>query len=216
MSLRIRSSLERDDWAFAREVCALTGNGGDPIDRARWGFFGEQWVGPYERLRPGWTYVAESPVGERLGYLTGSPDTEAFEIEKKWLFDLPLYFATGLGAYPRNRDVEGFRKRFRAEIRGPHADLGPRDHFPPAETRAIVAEYPAHLHVNLVAEARGKGAGRLLVERFREDLAAVGVRGIHLYCGEKPRPFYERIGFRVLDRIEFRPGVLVYRLGSRF
>ncbi|MBS1961410.1 MAG: hypothetical protein JST04_04285 [Bdellovibrionales bacterium] len=223
MSLRIRNSLERADWAFAREVCALTGNAGHPIvDRSRWLFFGEQWVGPYERLRPTWSYVADevsstSGASERrLGYLTGSPDSTTFFAEKKWLFDLPLYLAASAGVFPRNGDVAAFRKRFRAEVFGPVADLGPRDHFPPADTRAVVAEYPAHLHINLIAAARGKGVGRLLVDRFRADLAAVGVHGIHLYCGDGPRAFYERIGFRVLDRIEFRPGFIVYRLGSRF
>jgi len=70
--------------------------------------------------------------------------------------------------------------------------------------------------MNLVREARGKGVGTALVDRFRADLVRAGIHGIHLYCGEKPRPFYERIGFRVLDQIEFRPGFDVYRLGSRF
>lgn len=215
MSSRIRNSLERADWAFVREVCARTGDAGDPIDRARWPFFGEQWIGPYERLRAEWSYVAEGGgAGRRLGYLTGSPDTMRFLREKFWLFDLPLYLRSG--AFAKTADVDSFRKRFFAELTRRHADLGPRDHFPPEATQAVTTEYPAHLHINLVPEARGKGIGRLLVDRFREDLLGVGVRGIHLYCGEKPRPFYERIGFRRIDQIEFRPGFTVYRLGSRF
>lgn len=215
MSLRIRNSLEREDWNFVRRVCCLTGNSGSPIEVSRWPFFGEQWVGPYERLRPEWTTLAVSS-DERLGYLTGCPDSGAFIREKRWLFDLPLYLKASFGLYAPNGDRTRFEARFRAGFNPRSADLGPEDRFPAEATRAVLAEYPAHLHMNLTEAARGKGVGRALVDRYRADLTAVGVRGIHLYCSERPRPFYERVGFRELDRIEFRPGVVVYRLGSRF
>ncbi len=219
MSLNIRNSLERDDWKFVREACALTGNAGDPIDESRWDFFGEQWIAPYERLRPGWTYVAEGVADqgtERLGYLTGSPDTETFIREKFILSDGPLYLRCLLGRFTANKDVTAFRNRFRAELAGPPSERGPRDQFPAEATRSITEHYPAHLHINLVSAARGRGVGSMLIERFREDLSRIGIRGIHLTCAEQPLKFYERNGFRILDKIEFRPGFMVYRLGSRF
>lgn len=215
MSLRIRSSLERADWNFIRDVCCLTGDAGGPIEAARWPFFGEQWVGPYEKLRPEWAYVAESD-GVRLGYLTGCPDSPAFIREKRWLFDLGLFLKGSLGLFAPNADLSRFAGRFRAEFSRRVADLGPEARFPASATKAVFAEYPAHLHMNLTESARGKGVGRALVDRYREDLVREGIHGIHLYCSDRPRPFYERVGFRELDRIEFRPGVDVYRLGSRF
>ena len=209
MSLRIRNSLERSDWAFIREVCCLTGNAGEPIDQSRWPFFSEQWVGPYERLRPEWGFVAEDS-GRRMGYLTGCPDSRRFLFEKRWLFDFPLYVQTLAGGFPTNGDLTRFQTRFLKK------DRGPEDRFSISSTEQVLTEYPAHLHMNLDAAARGRGVGRKLVDRYREELRAIGVHGIHLYCGPKPLPFYEKVGFQEIDRIEFRPGVWVYRLGSRF
>lgn len=207
--MRIRRGLEREDWSYVRELCARTGRSGDPIERTRWAFFGEQWVGPYEKLRPEWSYVAESDGG-RWGYLTGCPDTPSFRCERAWLFDLPLFLRIHLGSFVRNSDTELFAKRF---LRW---DLGPEERFDPKATEEVFREYPAHLHVNLEADARGRGVGRALIDRYREDLARIGIHGIHLYCGDKPRGFYRKTGFVEIDRIEFRPGVPVYRLGSRF
>jgi GNAT superfamily N-acetyltransferase len=210
VSLRIRNNLERADWLFLRELCARTGNSGAPIERSRWSFFGEQWIGPYEKLRPEWSYVAELGPGQsRLGYLTGCPDTAVFLRERRWLFDLSLYLRARYGRADAGVDGARFIARFTG------AERGPEECFPKGATRRVLEEYPAHLHTNLVEDARGKGTGRRLIDRYREDLARIGVPGIHLYCGVKPLAFYERVGFRVLDQIEFQPGVFVYRLGSR-
>ena len=223
MSSKIRNNLERADWRFIREACCATGNGGAPIDRARWPFFAEQWIGPYERLRPEWAYVAEeaSPTRERgpnsrAGYLTGCPDSARFRAERRWLFDIPLFVQARLGLFPMNGDVAQFLTRIRAEFTGKIPGRGPEESFPADTTREVLTEYPAHLHMNLTGEARGNGIGRALVERYREDLTHAGVHGIHLFCGEGPRLFYQRVGFRIIDQIEFRPGIVVYRLGSRF
>jgi GNAT superfamily N-acetyltransferase len=208
VSIKIRSSLEREDWRFIREVCCLTGKGGDPIAVERRPFFAEEWVGPYEKLRPEYGYVAEMG-GVKMGYLTGCPETSVFQKEKKWLFDLPLFLRAKFGGFTKNGDRDRFVDRFLGK------SLGPEDCFPKEITRAVLDEFPAHLHMNLIAAARGRGIGRALIERYRRDLAEEGVPGIHLYCGKEPLPFYQSVGFRLLDQIEFRPGVIVYRLGSR-
>lgn len=213
MSIKIRTSLERDDWRFIREVCCRTANSGEAIDRARWPFFGEWWVGPYEKLRPEWTYVAEhsdAPGERRLGYLTGCPDTPRFDREKWFLSELPLYLKLRLGAFTPTSDTARWADRFVGKGKWPEQC------FPLEATRAVHEKYPAHLHINLEKSARGTGTGRLLIERYVEDLSAVGVRGIHLYCGDQPLPFYRKTGFSEVDRIEFRPGVWVYRLGRAF
>jgi GNAT superfamily N-acetyltransferase len=206
---RIRASLSREDWAYARELCARTGKAGDAIARERWPFFGELWVGPYEKLCPEWSYVADGSGG-RMGYLTGCPDTRSFNRRKKLLFDLPLYLRCRAGAFVPNAD----RARFEARFAG--REVSPDDTFDPRMTEAVIREFPAHLHVNLEASARGSGLGRRLIDRFREDLAAIGVRGVHLTCGDKPLPFYRKVGFAEIDRIEYRPGVFVHRLGCAF
>jgi ribosomal protein S18 acetylase RimI-like enzyme len=58
--------------------------------------------------------------------------------------------------------------------------------------------HPAHLHVDLVPEAQGRGLGRRLMSTVRAALAERGVPGVHL--GHDPanvgaRAFYDRLGF---------------------
>jgi len=206
VSSKIRNSLERDDWKFIRGVCCATAANGDPIDPARWPFFGEWWIAAYEKLRPEWTYVAEREDGIKLGYLTGCPDTREFDRQKRFLADWPLYLKIRSGVFTPNGDTQRWVSRFQGK------DRWPEQCFNPEATADVLARYPAHLHINLTTEARGSGTGRALMERYFEDLRAQGVPGVHLYCGDKPLPFYFKTGFRELDRIEFRPGAWVYRL----
>jgi ribosomal protein S18 acetylase RimI-like enzyme len=77
-------------------------------------------------------------------------------------------------------------------------------HQPPRAAEAVVAAYPAHLHIDLLARARGLGLGRVLIERLLTELRARSVAGVHL--GVDPANanaigFYEHLGFRVLDRL---------------
>lgn len=196
------------DWKRVRELCCLTGNSGDPIEESRWPFFGEFWVGPYQKLRPEWTYVATEPDQEPVGYLTGCPDTAAFEREKFFRFTLPLMARVGLRRFEANADAMRFIRRTLKR------EESPEDRFGAKVIRDIRRDYPAHLHMNLDAACRGKGVGRKLFERYCDDLGARGVKGVHLFCGAKPIQFYEAVGFKELARIEFRPGVWVYSLGA--
>jgi len=66
-----------------------------------------------------------------------------------------------------------------------------------AEFAHLTARYPAHLHVNLTARARGAGVGSRLVEAFCEQVQAAGLPGVHVVTGQGLRNvgFYERLGF---------------------
>lgn len=69
-----------EDWHSVARLCAETGRQGEPVDADQAAEFAERWVGPYRRLRSDWTFVAE--VDRRVvGYLTGCPDSLAFERE---------------------------------------------------------------------------------------------------------------------------------------
>lgn len=197
------------DFSFIRELCCRTaGAQGSPIDRDRWPFFGEQWVGPYERLSPEWCYVAWQ--GERpVGYLTGTEDTLRHERRKRLWVDVPLALRLALGRFIANGDT---RRYWRRTWRG---EKGPEQCFPEEFLARLKREYPAHLHTNVEADLRGQGAGKRLIDAYRHDLGVRGIPGIHLFCGDDPIPFYRKCGFEVLHRIEFRPGVPVYALGSR-
>ena len=67
--------------------------------------------------------------------------------------------------------------------------------------RTLVAAYPAHLHIDLLARARGVGLGRVLIERLLGDLRARGVPAVHLGAdpaNENAIQFYEHLGFTML------------------
>jgi GNAT superfamily N-acetyltransferase len=67
-----------------------------------------------------------------------------------------------------------------------------------------LAEYPAHLHIDLLPRVRGQGRGRAMVTGLLEALAAAGVPGVHL--GMHPDnlralKFYQSLGFTELTRM---------------
>jgi GNAT superfamily N-acetyltransferase len=204
----VRVAKSPADWQAVRSLCCRTGNGGDPIDPARWPLFAELWIGPYQRLLPKWTYVAEAD-GCVAGYLTGCPDTAAFRRARRFRITLPLLVAIACGRYPWNADA---RRTVRLAFR---LDRGLESRLAPAQPAGLARTYPAHLHMNVEAEYRRRGVGAALIERCARDLAAAGVPGIHLLCGAGPRPFYARNGFTDLAAVETSPGRLVYTLGRR-
>ncbi|MEP6853738.1 MAG: GNAT family N-acetyltransferase, partial [bacterium] len=72
----------------------------------------------------------------------------------------------------------------------------PRTMLAPASAR-----FPAHLHIDLAASARGAGHGRALIVEFLTALQERGVPGVHL--GVDPANtsavrFYARLGFTAL------------------
>jgi GNAT superfamily N-acetyltransferase len=73
------------DWSEVARVCADAGMGGAAVGPDERGTFCEHWIAPYRELRPDWTWVAELE-GRIVGYLTGAPDTLAFEKERRRAF----------------------------------------------------------------------------------------------------------------------------------
>jgi GNAT superfamily N-acetyltransferase len=75
------------------------------------------------------------------------------------------------------------------------ADLGYYQAFGP-----LCATYPAHLHINVAAEARSLGVGAALIEAFAAQCAHAKLPGLHLVTNEGARNvrFYEQNGFQVL------------------
>ncbi len=64
-------------------------------------------------------------------------------------------------------------------------------------------EYPAHLHIDIFGEHRSKGYGSEMIKAFCDNLRAKGVRGVMLIVGydnERAQKFYERNGFKLLNK----------------
>lgn len=173
------------DWPAIRELCCRTADGGEGIPRERWPFFGEYWVGPYEALLPDWAYVARAR--ERLAaYLTGCPDSLGYQARFWLAHRVPLFIRAARKDFGESQDAKRFLARF----------LG-LDPFPfgPLFLYRLYRAYPAHLHVNVEAEFRGKGVGKALMDRYLADLRERGSPGVHLFCGAGPVEFYRKLGF---------------------
>lgn len=72
--------------------------------------------------------------------------------------------------------------------------------------------YPAHLHINLTAAARGRGLGGRLIDRFAAVSTAAGIAGMHVVTGGAARnvSFYRRQGFARIAAIERQGGETVF------
>ena len=199
--------LDSGSWPAIREICRRTGNNGEPIAPERQELFVRVWIEPYEKILPYWTYVAEQN-GTIVGYLTGCPDSKAFNRTKRWRCTLPLLLTLALGAYRRTPGARDLAVQQLGIRKTAEQSFSRRVH------RDIARFYPAHLHMNVEREFRRTGIGRRLQASYFADLRRDGVRGIHLFCGADPLPFYLRVGFQMLEKSRFHD-VEVFALGQR-
>jgi ribosomal protein S18 acetylase RimI-like enzyme len=144
----------------------------------------EIWVGPYLEFEPELAFVAEDGDGA-VGYVLGATDTAAFEAEceRSWW---PALRAR----YPEPPDG--------AEPT-PDAELIRRIHHPPLTPASVVAEFPAHLHIDIRERGQGRGIGRRLMTTLFEALSRRGATGVHLEVDVRnirAIGFYEHLGFR--------------------
>jgi ribosomal protein S18 acetylase RimI-like enzyme len=179
------------DRARIREICHRTGYMGEPAD-AYWRdreSFADVWTAWYTDHEPESCFVACDPAAagrpdEVRGYLSGCVDTLraprpaqaiARQILRRGLLLLP-----GTAGFLWRGIADSLRER------GPEDSL--RD---PA--------YPAHLHIDLLPEARGSGAGGALMQAWLTRLRSLGVPGCHLITLHENVAgiaFFEAMGFR--------------------
>jgi ribosomal protein S18 acetylase RimI-like enzyme len=187
--VRIRPA-ERADRQELYDINAETGAaGGDarPLYR-HVELLAEIWVGPYLEFEPELAFVAEDGDGP-VGYVLGAADTSAFEAEceRRW--------------WP------ALRARYPEPPSGsadtPDAELIHRIHHPPLTPASVVAEFPAHLHIDIRERGQGRGVGRRLMTSLLDALARRRVAGVHLDVdvdNTRAIGFYEHLGFRLVDQ----------------
>jgi len=148
-------------------ICLKTGDGGrdatgqyrdpEPI--------GHVYAGPYLVLDGLISFVAEDENGV-LGYAVGAADTRTHELNLE------------LDWWP------SLRKRY-PEPSG-ERDTWTRDeywmwtlHHPATVPDAIVRSYPAHIHMNLLQRARGRGIGSRLLDVWLDHARKESVSAVH-------------------------------------
>lgn len=190
-----------DDTDALVEVCTRTARAGKdatgmlPDDR----LWSQIYLLPYLERHPDLAVVVEidsnaprandddalapaSSVPVPVGYIVATDDSAAFH---EW-FVAHWWPAQGL---PRPSDVAAGQQRqlLATGWGGPGAD-SPEG-------------FPAHLHIDLLPAAQGRGAGRALIERLCDLLAERGAPGVHAIAGTANAgalAFYPRVGFEAL------------------
>jgi ribosomal protein S18 acetylase RimI-like enzyme len=161
------------------DICVRTADAGGDA-RGQWSsddLMPDLYAGPYLFLEPELAFVVDD--GGPVGYVLGTRDTVAF--------------AVALGREWAPRVADKYPSPTAAEV-----DLLAVLSHPDLLVPPWVADYPAHLHIDLLPGHQRQGWGRRLVDRFR---AAVGVP-VHLgmlRSNTAARAFYDRYGFHEID-----------------
>ncbi|GAA4962543.1 GNAT family N-acetyltransferase [Actinoplanes utahensis] len=163
------------------DICVRTAaSGGDARGRhSSDRLLGDVWAAPYVTREPEHAHVLDDGTGRAVGYILGTADTPAF---------VDWYRSTWLPA-TIDRFVDD--EELAALHRNPERMIRPE-----------FADYPAHLHIDLLPDWQGKGQGKGLMRAFLDGLRAAGVLRVHLGMAAENHgayAFYRRLGFHDLE-----------------
>nr|WP_297425945.1 GNAT family N-acetyltransferase [uncultured Actinotalea sp.] len=175
-----------DDADRLYEICLRTGDAGaDATGRyADPRLLGDVYLGAYLALSRELAFVLADEDDEPVGYVLGVADTLDFErrCEQEW--------------WPRLRaDTQRWRH---VEPGSPDAELLALVRHPERTPPSLAATWPAHLHIDLLPQAQGRGDGRRLLEHLLTALRDRGVPGVMLGVdpeNTRARAFYRHLGF---------------------
>ena len=174
----MRISLLKDlpDWrahlAAVEEIFFTSSAVQSFTDDAHRARFKARWLGRYLDHFPGSFFVALARDPKKWEPVFGQDHAQTENV---------IGYLAGCLEDPRNNPL--------------FADLGYYAAFGP-----LCDTYPAHLHINVAAEARSQGVGAALIEAFAAQCAAANAPGLHLVTNEGARNvrFYQQNGFKVL------------------
>jgi len=188
------------DRAAVRHICFVTGYMGEPV---AWAWrdeesFADLWSSYYTDREPESAYVAVE--GTRVvGYLLGCRATarvgHPLAPLGRHLLRRGLLFRPGTAGVL-------WRSLGDLAIAAARRDLPRAD---PPDPR-----WPAHLHIDLLPEARGTGVGTQLMRTWLDRLRVEGIPGCHLgtYAENAPAiAFFEAMGFRRHGPPQLAPGM---------
>ncbi len=182
-------SYKSADTSAVYEICLKTGNSGqdathlfsDPL------VLGHIYVGPYMEFEPQSVFILEDDQGP-CGYIMGVLDSQTYYqwMHSEWLPKIRVNYKKPTG----NPDTWDETAKI--------TDLL----FHPVSQR-LLPDYPAHLHIDLLSRAQGKGQGKLMMDRFIDYLRYNKIPGLHLdlsSSNNRAFNFYRKYGMEELDR----------------
>ena len=175
------------DFPAIYRICVSTADSGNDVSSLLTDpdLHPHYYAGPYVVLEPELCFIITAD-GAPVGYILGTCDSRIFrnKCEKEWF---PLLRSRYALPKKENQSLEA--NLIRLIHKG-------------KEYSEKLASYPAHLHIDLMPQARGKGFGKELMVHFCNKLKELKVTGLHLGVS-KDNPgavhFYEKVGFTRLD-----------------
>ena len=181
-----------EDYAALNRVCLLTGDSGkdatareDDPD-----LLGLIYAVPYHVYAPDFAFVVQGPNGV-AGYILGTPSSEQFyaRVRREWFPPLAR----------RLHDPGPDEAQWAGSDWARRVIHHPVFVYPP-----VLHDYPAHGHIDLLEEARGRKIGSRGLRLLMERLAATGAPGMHLQvspANDGALAFYQTLGFsRLTDK----------------
>jgi ribosomal protein S18 acetylase RimI-like enzyme len=188
---------QESDLAAVYDVCVRTAAaGGDARGKYQSDdLMPDIFAGPYVFLEPSFAWVLDD--GNRaVGYVVGTPDTAAFvrAYRERWIPRLA-------GRYPVPPDPPVT----------PDDEMLALHYWPERMLWPGLADYPAHLHIDLLPPFQRAGHGRRLMETFFEAVSRAGASGVYLVVSKanvNALGFYDRLGLQELPVAD--PGPVVF------
>jgi ribosomal protein S18 acetylase RimI-like enzyme len=173
-------------------ICLLTGASGEDAtaDFEDPRILGHVFAGPYGLFEPSLAFVAEDESGVG-GYILGALDSRAFErqLETEWWPALREKYPAPPAELPADQWTPDQRA----------ADF---IHTPLTMPAELAADYPSHLHINLVPRLQSQGLGRRLIDTLTGALRERGSVGLHFFVSpgnKRAADFYRHLGFTVFS-----------------
>ena len=165
-------------------ICLQTGNNGKDATHLHNlpELVGDIYVAPYVLYEPDFAYAlwAESTV---VGYLLGVLDTADFESTLA-----TQYWPVARAKYAH---IDSEITTYDQELLNVLAQQGLSD-------PGLLANYPSHLHIDIVESHQSAGHGKVMIAHLLAELKAAGSTGVHLHMSAKndrARAFYKKFGF---------------------
>lgn len=196
--MEIRGFTE-EDRAELRDLAVRAGEGSP--SGALWGHPESEmavYLEPYMDLEPKSLFLAVDD-GRLVGYLAGCLDSAAFPSEEDRLTQAIIKYRLIF-----RREPAAFFARSVADMAS--AKLRRQ----PTAGELVDPQWPAHLHINVAPEARGRGAADGLMDSWFERLTATSSPGCYLQTlleNARAIRFFERMGFINHGPAPLVPGV---------
>ena len=188
--MAIIRGVKLSDKAALYDVCVATGDSGNDAtgNHPDHEMLGDVYVGPYLELAMDTSFALVDEKGIGVGYGLSAIDTLTFEklCETNWWPAIQSKYQN----FEKNKSSSFLI----AEI------------FNPSKSpTAVLADYPAHGHIDLLPKYQGQGFGRAMMASMEQRLKELGSKGFHLRVSAlntRGLKFYDVLGYSVLNKTE--------------